>query len=63
MNIKLTIEVYRMIIVRLSSQLVELAYQTSNIEAFNKLFDEIQENKQRLDVLEREYFEQSKKIS
>lgn len=58
-----TIQVYRMLIVRKSEKLVQLAHESNDIEEFNKLFDEIQQLKAKTDSLEREYHEQYRKFA
>ena len=62
MELKYTIQVYRMLIVRKSEKLVNLAHESSDTDEFNKLFDEIQDLKAKTDKLEAQYHEQYRKL-
>lgn len=62
MEVKYTIQVYRMLIVRKSEALVKLAYESHDTEEFDKLFNDIQELKAKTDALERQYYEQYRKL-
>jgi len=62
MELFYTIQVYRMLIVRKSEKLVELAHSEHDIDKFNQLFDDIQELKAKTDSMERQYNEQYRKL-